>query len=570
MRRLNRLAGTCALALLLLASAAQAQEDPPLSATPSSVTLGSDGVGRLVLTNETAIELELTLKISRPDGVEGAGGFINPDDEIEIGPGERVPLVVTVYAGPLRFLDVIATPTRRLPHGAVLRVPMNEVAPVKPTVSEWTFVHTRAGGDSGTLLPLTGPCGGLYLSGPTKLGTVQADGEQVTITGSCSDAEATSLELTTSAGGSSGHTYKGKIEVGEGEVELAVLDRLSGVLTAFLILLGILIALAVSIWRGWGRSTGDLLRETRVVEELVGSNNEANVDSGFRKAASELKLPQNVQEWTVAAALRSELAELRRPLHRLPSEEQLKKTREALAALELELRNWPSIANRLGELQERSERLAALGSYRQSVLDRTLARTGPLDLKAMREVKATADEAVTLAADWPAKAIDAAIALAESLPDGVPVPASFSAVIDRFHEATSAAGAREALAAFWPAEIELREAAAGAGLAGAVSVETSASEPPSLFEPVETEDPGIAARKLAVRIFAVDAVVLGLLLLVALLAGMQALWVDKSFGGAWDVTTALAWGLGSGLIGQPLTSALSDLGRSWTSANKTA
>jgi hypothetical protein len=568
-RRLNWLAGACALALLLLGSTAHAQEASPLSAIPPSVSLEGDRTGRLVLVNETGVKLDATLTIGREDGKAGAGGFVMPAKEIEIDPGKRFPLTVTVYGGPLRFLDVVAAPTEALPRGAVLRVPLQEVTPVEPAVSEWAVVHTTAGGDSGTELPLTGPCGNLELSGPMKLGTVQASGEQLTITGSCSDEKTESLELSTSGSGSSGNAYKGKIAVGDGEVDLTVQDKLSGIVTAFLIFLGIVVALAVSIWRGWGRPTGDLLRETRVVEELVTSDNEANVDIGFKKAASELELPENVQEWTIAAAVQQELTELRRPLRRLPSEEQLKKTREALTSLELELSVWPKVANRLGELQQRSDQLAALSHYRQSVWDRTLGRKGPLDLAAMREVKATADEALTLAGDWPDKAIADASALAESLPKGVPVPASFEAVLDRFREAKSAADAKEALSAFRSAEIELRKAAKGAGLDEGMLASASISEPIVLFEPVAIEDPAPSARELAVGIFAIDAVVLGLLLLVALIAGMQALWVDKSFGGAWDVTAALAWGLGAGVIGQPLTSALTDAGRSWV-AGKSA
>ena len=570
MRRRNWLAVGCVLVLLLLPSTAQAEEGPPLSATPASVALGPEGFGKLTLLNETAVELSLKLSLSSEGGEEDRTGFIGPGTEIKIGPGERAPIKVTSYLEPDAFLDVVAEPAPTLPRGAVLRVPLLDGAPVKPAVSEWVFVDTFEGSESGTQLPLTGPCGNLHLTAPdhladpTKLGTVQANGEQVTVTGTCSDLKSESLDLTTSAGGSSGHTYKGKIKVGEGELDLTVRERLSGVLTALLILLGIAVALRVNSWRGWGRSSGDLRREIRVVEEMVTGENKANVDSGFKKAAVELKLPSNVQGWTIAAAVQNELAELGRSLGHFPNEEQLKKTREALAALELELRAWPGVANRLGELQQRNGQLVVLEKYRQGAVDKTLARVGPLDLKAMREVKAAADEAVTLAGDWPAKAIDDAIAMAENLPGGVSPPASFDAVIQRFREATSAAGAKEALAAFWPAEVKLRKVAADAGLEGFVTA--AIPEPTAPFEPVETVDPGPSAHELAVKIFAVDAVVLGMLLLVALVAGMQALWVDKSFGGVLGVTAALAWGLGSGVIGQPLTSALSDLGRSWSVA----
>ncbi len=579
MRRRNWLVGACVLVLLLLTSTAQAEESPPLSppltAIPPSVALEPDGTGSLTVLNETAVELKLSLSLASEDGEEDRTGFIGTGTEMNIEPGERAPIRVTSYIRPEAFLDIVAEPASGLPHGAVLRVPLHEGAPVKPAVSEWVFVNTFEGGESGTQLPLTGPCVNLHLTDPnhftdpTKIGTVQVAGKQATVSGSCSDTKSESLELTTSAGEASGHTYKGKITVGEGELDLAVEEKFSGVLTALLILLGIAVAIRVSSWRGWGRSKEDLRREIRVVEEMAAGENAANIDSGFKKAAAELKLPANVQEWTTAEAVRHELAELRRPLRLFPSEEQLKKTREALAKLELELRAWPDVANRLGELQQRNEQLAVLDKYRQSVLDRTLARVGPLDLKAMREVKAAADEAVTLAGDWPARAIEDAIAMAENLPDGVSPPAGFDAVIQRFREATSVAGAKEALAAFWPAEVKLRKVAADAELDERF-IAAATPEPTVPFEPVETVDPGPSAHELAVKVFAVDTVVLGLLLLVALVAGMQELWVDKSFGGAWDVAAALAWGFGAGAVGPPLISALGDLGRSWTVANTKA
>jgi hypothetical protein len=567
----TRLGGIiCALAFLLLAANARASEEAPLSASPSPVELDAGGNGEVALANETGAGLSLSLRIVGEKGEALPGASVTPSKGAAVGPGETLSTKVAVPNPPTTSaLVVVAAPAEGLPLGAVLRVPLSKSAAVKPAVTEWTLLDTHPGDDSGAKLPLTAACSNLNLTGASELGTVQAEGETLTVTGKCGDATAKSVDLSVSPSKADGRTYKGKIEVGATEVELTVQNKLCAAIAALLIFIGIVVALAIGAWRGGGRAASDLKRETYVVEQLVADGNPASVDKSFAKAAAVLNLPPNVQAWTVAAAARTKLAELRRPLRGFPSEETLKKTREALAALELELRNWPEEANLLGELQVRGPKLAELSKYYPAILDRTLRRTGPLELKTMADVKTAAKEAVTLANDWPAGAIATARELALQVP-GTHARASFDTVLDHFHEAGSVGEAMAARSAFWDAYRELRDEATDEGFVAESMAAGAAAGTTAPFEPAETDDPAAMAGELAALNFAIDAWVLGMLLLVALAAGMQALWVDKSFGGGWDIIAALAWGVGSGAVGQPLSSALSDFGRSWSLTSKEA
>jgi hypothetical protein len=479
---------------------------------------------------------------------------------------------------PTSTLVVVAAPASGLPQGAAVRVPLSKTAPATPAVTEWTLTHTHAGDDSGTELPLTSACEGLGLSKRVQVGTVQADGKELAISGSCSDAKAKSLMLTTPDISSDGRTYKGKIKVADAEVDLTVEDTLSWMAVALLIAIGIGAAIGVTAWQGWGRGARDLLRKTYLVEQLVSARNERSADASFAKAAAELGLPPNVQAWTIADAVRTKLAGLRSLLRGTPTADGLKKSGEELVSLELEVRRWPDTANRLGELRQRAGRLSVLRGYLDGIFPRTLEREGPLDLDDMRDVRAAADEAVALANDWPAAPIEAAQRVAQNLPPDAPARLHLESVLERFAAATKAPAAVDVLDDFWVVDRELREAAVrklrDAAVAPAIvdAAMPGAGGPAwtGVFLRAATHDPARVARGLAAQIWVIDMWVFGVLMIAALVGGMQALWVDKSFGGAWDVAAALVWGLGAGALGQQLSAALGDLARAWASATEHA
>jgi hypothetical protein len=569
--RVARLAGVLGIVLpsLVLVSGAVAQEKAPLSASPAAVTLDAEGDGEVKLSNDVGVDMELSLTIVGEDGQPVSEASVTPPSGGRLAAGSTGTATVRVPSRPATSnLVIVASPTGGLPQGAVLRVPLSRTSPAKPAVGEWTMVYTHAGEDAGTELPLTSACAGLALNKPTELGTLQADGERLTITGACDDDTSKSLTLSIPALDSNGRSYKGKVKVGGTDVDLTVEDTLSWMLVAFLISIGIAVALGINAYRGWGRAAKDVLRSSYLAEQLVASRNEKSADRSFAKAAGELGLPANVREWTIADAVRQKLAELRRPLRRFPNTEEIEAAREAIQALELEVRQWPDTANRLAELDQRSNKLDKLTTYLSSILPRTLKRQGPLDLAAMRDVRAAADEAVALANDWPAESIATAGRMAEKLPPGEPARVHFHSVLEQFRVAPGPTAAKEALDDFWTVEAELREAAAPSALLATAMPEAGALAWTGLFEGVSTDDPAATARGLAAQMSFIDTWVLVVLLLAALVAGMQALWVDKTFGGAWDIASALVWGLGAGAISEPLSAALGDFGRSWLTARE--
>ena len=567
-------AALVALVALALAAPAGAQDTPALSAGTPSVTLDERGAGEVTLTNETALDLTIALAVVGDDGSRVPNAVGDLATGPRLGPGETATVTVTVPDAPAESVLVVrAAPTGGLPRGAVLRVPVTKLAPPKPAVKAWTIMRKHAGSDEGERLPLTQPCGGLNLTKPKELGTVQAGGHSLTVTGSCPDKSAKWLELSPTHRPSDGRSYTGTIKIGEDEVELTVEDTLVWTLAALIILGGIGLALFANLWPGGGRAIADLRRRSYVVEALVDPDNELSADRSFASAAERVGLPANVQEWRIGPEVRRKLIELRGSLHGFPEAEALEEAEKELESLETEVRNWHHVANELGDLKHRIGTLSDLEKYVDAVRKRTLDREGPLDLDAMSDVKAATSEALLLATDWPSETIAAARARAAALPESHDARQGFDAFVGRLRGAGTAAAAREALESFWAVNEALHKAGTRTELLTGPPMkrflaEAEAAGWAGFFQPVETDDPTAAARDIGRRIAFVDAAVLVALLSAALVAGMQELWVGQSFGGFWDIAAAFVWGLGSGTIAAPLTTALTDFGRSWLAARR--
>ena len=174
-------------------------------------------------------------------------------------------------------------------------------------------------------------------------------------------------------------------------------------------------------------------------------------------------------------------------------------------------------------------------------------------------VTKTAQEANALAADWPADEIEKVQALANELGANDPARGQLDGALAELGAAGTVADASDALDAFWNADTAVREAVAAGqpNLLAAVGLPAAgALEWAGLFTPVHVQDPAATARGLAIRIFLFDWVVLLILVIVAVVTGMQALYIGKTFGGAADVISALVWGLGSGAVATALSSAV--------------
>jgi hypothetical protein len=562
------------LVTISLPTTAWADTQQPISASPPAATLDKDGKAAVTVSNELGAQLGLTLEADDQQGQPLSQVTVTPS-ATSLAAGASLEVTVDAPSRPdSSTLVVVAAAGDALPTGAVLRIPLSKTAPAKPAVTKWKIVNTQAGSDAGRRLPLTKSCAGLGIEKPTELGVVEADGNDLTVTGSCSDPTAKSLALAISDVGPDGRSYSGTIKVADTDVALTVDNTVSWLLAVLLIFLGIIVALGLTGWRESGRAARDIVRRSRLVEWVVSDRNPHNSDRSFAQAATALELPTNVKQWTIAAAVREKSSELRGQVQARPTEDELKAATEDIASLEKTVGTWPDFANRLGELNHGLEKLRHLEAYSNRIRARTLDRHGPLDLDAIGDIKAAADEAIPLANDWPITTIVSAQTLALAIPDDSPAIGArhdFEALLDQFSAVADIDGAEAALAEFWTVNKELK-GATEPEWAFAIDFDSDPEEAahPSPFHPVETDDPAAIAAQIATEIWAIDLAVVIVLLLAAVFAGMQALWVDKTFGGASDVIAALFWGLGAGTVVQPLAAALTDLGRSRAVANKKA
>jgi len=555
------------LVLLVVASCAQgaAAATGPLSASPDPAALDEGGRAAVTIVNETARPLRVRLAVVGPDGRPIAGATAGGPPGGVLAGGAAFETAISEPSGPVASrLVVVAAPAVGLPLGAVLRVGLQPSPAVAPAVSAWTVRNTEPGAADGRDLPLTGRCGRLGLTGATKVGTVQGDGIAVPVTATCASAKDTTVRLEP-GDAPAGHAYAGKVQIGGKDVELTVTSTVAAWVVAVVLGVSILIALALAVWQGWLRDAMGLRARIETARWLIDPTNENGAELQFQAAARELDLPPSVREWTIRAAIAKDLgawARKARPLAGTSAEERAK-IRADLDRLELEVRQWPEVANRLGALRAATTTLRHLTAYVETISGRTLGRTGPVDRSDMADIRSAAEEALGLAVGWPVDAIATAQLIAAQQPD-LPAAGELKTILERFAAAADPAGAKEAANAFWEVYRALRaQAADRVRLEGARGLPAAAERPARAFAPAAVTDPLTRARAIRARIWLVDGLVLAFLLAVAFVAGMKALWVGHEFGGFWDFASAVGWGVGATAVLVPVTAALGDLRMSW-------
>lgn len=540
----------------------------PVSITPAAITLDAHGRGSVTITNRSCKPVVLTSLVLGSDGSPVVKAHVSEPPGGTVGP--RASARMTVVASGLRVGSLIVVARTR----GTLRVTILTVAlaahvvahvAASPAVESWTIRDVLAGSTSGLDLPLNGTCGQLALRLPEVVGYVQADGVAVPVGARCPSLATNSVHLSPGPVPWAGRTYTGKIVLGpagSAGVSLTVVSTTAWWIVALLIVAGICVAVAIAQWQGWRRGARVLLRRTYLIEQLVSSRNPNNADASFAAGAAAANLPENVRGWTITDAVRGSLAAVRATLRAQPSASDpgtVADIKSQLDGLEQTTRSWPNVANLLSELRHRVERLAVLTTYQAQIQQQTLSRpAGKLELQDIDNIKQAAGEALQLAADWPADAIEANRVLAQELPANSEALARLDAVRTRFGAAQSMDDARDALADFWEAAEAVHEAVAAQQphLAEVALPAAGARAQAGIFVPVPVNDPAMTAKRMARQIFMFDSVVVAILLVVAVVAGVQALYVGKTFGGAGDVVTALVWGLGSGAIASALSGAV--------------
>jgi hypothetical protein len=553
------------------ATAAARSRAALIAVAPRSVTLDAKGRAKVTVRNRFCqrVRLAATLRTAKGRRISGAVVSVPGHSLLKRHRSVRIAITARSLKGLARLVVSARGPGR---HALLVRVRVTVVphpAPphltASPAVGTWTIRWVRYDDTIGQTFPLTGPCRDLGLRAGQTVGTVQAAGVAVTITSRCIHPTDHTVELMLGTIPWVGRSYSGKISLGptsSADVTLTVEVTTAWELAAGLILVGIIIAIAVAQWQGWRRDVTMLLRRTYVLQQLISPHNPHNADAEFRAAAAAANLPANVQEWTIADAVKDALRDARNGLRaqRSATDPATTDVKTTLDELEQQVRAWPQTANVLAELVHRTPRLVSLTMYVAHVAQLTLGRAaGALPLADADTITKTAQEANALAADWPADEIEKVQALVNELRANDPARGQLDGALARLGAAGTVADARDALDEFWSVDTAVRAALAAGqpNLLAAVGLPAAgAFEWAGLFTPVEVQDPAATERGLAIRIFLFDWVVLLILVIVAVVTGMQALYIGKTFGGAADVISALAWGLGSGAVATVLSGAV--------------
>jgi hypothetical protein len=549
---MRTVAAVTIIVLVACGATAVAADEPVLISGPKSVKV-EDGAADLTIASESGTPVHLLFFTADADG-----NRLAQLGERDLGPGDVTQIRFRAGASFGQLVVVAGGPSR----SHVLRIPLAS-EPSAPAVEKWTVINRRAASDTDEPLPLTGDCAGLALDAK-PLGTVAGEGEALTIRGKCLAGDKEHLQLVI-PDTTAGREYSGKIKVGESEVELTVKDTAC----AGLVLLLLLIGLAAAGFAGWftaaGRGVWELRRRLYLVERMVAEGVEHNADAEFAAAARRLGLPKNVAEWTIADGVRKELARIRRRDRTGADAEQLKRLGKELRKVRRAVRTWAAFANTLDKLVKQDQTFARLPGYRTAIWKRTMDRTGALGPAAMRDARKAATEALDIAREWPADRIEVTNAVAESI--SAPAATLFKTWLTQIVTLTDADAIRDARDTYVKKH-EGDVAAAAADLAEDHMYLVRAATPHAVdgedvesHRDVKVKDPGVKALRIAIGISGLDMVIFLVLLGVALVAGMQELWVDETFGGLWDCLAAVAWGFGSGAISGTLTNAVSNLGR---------
>ena len=374
------------------AAAAARSRAAQIAVVPRSVTLDAKGQAKVTVTNRFCrrVGLAATLRTANGERVSGAvasvpgHGLLNRHRSVRIAITAMslkslATLVVSAH-GPGRHPRVMQVWVAVVPQRAVPHPPPPHLT-ASPAVDTWTIRWVRYDETIGQTFPLTGLCRDLGLRAGRRVGTVQAEGVAVTITGRCVHPTDHTVELTLGTIPWVGRSYSGKISLGptsSASVTLTVEVTTAWEVVAGLILAGIIVAIAVAQWQGWRRDVTILLRRTYLLQQLISPRNPHNTDAEFRAAAVAANLPANVQGWTITNAVEDALRDAREALRaqRSATDPATTDVETTLDALERQVRGWPQTANVLAELVHRTPRLVSLTTYVAQVEQLTLGRAG--------------------------------------------------------------------------------------------------------------------------------------------------------------------------------------------------
>jgi hypothetical protein len=290
-----------------------------------------------------------------------------------------------------------------------------------------------------------------------------------------------------------------------------------------------------------------------------------------------------VPDWDLKSALEAELSLVDLRLSGLftlakpdaAATAEYKAAVQRVDAAEAALTAWPRLAPTLVRLAALRPNLSSLPAYERKAMEATLERDSAVALDDVATIGAAAQEALAVAAAWPH-------ALVERVADQYTTLEKLPKGIDRFEAERVKAGEeyqafeirRQTAAdveAVKRAQVDFAEVDAVivtalslylhpheeafdrtrlGGRAGGTAIVTVAVPPA----------PSLAPAALRSITWFLDRLVVAAVLVVALFAGAQALYIDKAMGGWWDDLATIVWGLTATTVAEPIATAIQRVG----------
>lgn len=560
---------------------AGAQDGPVLSWDSDTALMLAPQIGASTITqvrNDTARRTQVDFKTT--------GALRVRPSWVMLGPAAAATITVTSTASTASqgAIAAVVDPGRLAENGFVLWRNV-EVGPVTP-VPAVASVQVRStwgapwASTAGAVVPLATPDACSKLEVPaTPVGYVQADdGGSAAIKETCiTSGKGIALQLSFDKLARTGAKYQGQATIGATTVSITVERSTTLWIPLVLLVLGLLLALWL-LERSPQRVVAQLRRRLLLARAQVGSRAQpGSAVVAFRQAADGAewgKLDIFDDTDIVAQRIEEEIGALRRAkrFSLTADHPQAKVLSNQISSIETAIADLAPLAEHLRQLQQRLGPVEAslmLPAWTDSVRD-TLLAARVLAVSDVAEHAANVAAAAATSVWWPS-VLQQTTALQQRLSELHQHQTDWTA--QQNLQITTAQGLFDvALAAFARAtsvddvhsvyghEFHRAQAAVDAlaslkvtprfGVAAPVLVPLASLTVPPPEAYISEARAIVSAQR---RASTISVVILGLLFL---LAGLQALYVGKTFGTLWDLAAALAWGAAAGTVVTPLAAAI--------------
>ena len=585
---------------------------PPIKVKPAQLVAGSEPL-TVVVTNETATPLTVTPTLVGAPGTAEAKSPTVPGGGLV-----AVTVRLTGAATADAQLVLAVGPSAAFPAGWVTRVPISppvEKSPAVPAVDKWratsyggvplwlpvlrsVLIPLKAAGTTCAAVAL--PSGDHVGAAPpdpkttsTVVGTLHGEGRSVTVSAQCRMKDGAPVaRLSFSPVDKQGIDYTGNIDLVPDEADkvgtVALTLRRTTQPVDFLALLavGLGLALVATGWTTTGRTANAALRDVERLRWSIDPTNANGAITQFKQIIEAAGVTGPVPRWDLRSALAESLTSIRTMIlggRRFGGDaDVMKKAQSRLGTLEGTIDGLPHLGNRLARLDSVRGRFEALEAFRADVTLATLARPGPvIAVDELPEIDAKAKLGIEVAGWWPVERIATALASYQAL---VAIPGG-SAAFNRargearaawnlyderrrgavaVEELKGALGQFELASAATATALQMRPVeearAAFDDVPGALA---GAASPDVAYVDAAVTDPLGTSRLLRLKGMVADGALMVALLLVALMAGTKALYLDKAVGGWWDYAEAVGWGLASTTVVQPLAAGIRRVAEGW-------